>query len=92
MKDRYNEWYNDLGPVQQQVADQIINSVLDHLNGLDPGNGQINYNINKKPVDKWNGGIGGQFQYNKHWMYRAEVAFIGNRTNVLLSANYRFGF
>lgn len=39
----------------------------------------------------WNFLIGSQFQYNKHMMFRAEVGFLGSRTQVLAGLQYRFG-
>lgn len=39
----------------------------------------------------WNFLIGTQFQYNKHIMLRAEVFFLGSRTQVLGGLQYRFG-
>lgn len=44
----------------------------------------------KQVKERWNGLIGMQYQYNKHWMLRTEGGIIGDRKSILLSINYRF--
>ncbi|KQX15386.1 hypothetical protein [Flavobacterium sp. Root420] len=51
----------------------------------------VQYSLQKRPKDMWNFLIGTQFQYNKHIMLRAEVFFLGSRTQVLGGLQYRFG-
>ena len=38
-----------------------------------------------------NGFVGTQFQYNKHWMIRAEFGFLGSRSQIIGGLQYRFG-
>jgi hypothetical protein len=35
--------------------------------------------------------LGAQYQYNKHFMLRAEYGFLGSRKQFLTSLQYRFG-
>jgi len=51
----------------------------------------VEYSLDKKPKDKWNFLVGGQYQLSKSWMFRAEVGFLSSRTHVIAGAQYRFG-
>ncbi|HET7898881.1 MAG TPA: hypothetical protein VFL47_14450, partial [Flavisolibacter sp.] len=90
IKDRLDEWYNSLTPPQQAVAGQIIDKIKEHFAGRDPGNGKITYQLDKKIAGPWNLVFGSQFQFNKHWMMRIEMGAYGQRSQFLLSFNYRF--
>ena len=77
------QWYQDLGPVQKQVVDQIVDGLLN----LD-GDLTINYRIDKSLADPWNMLIGGNIDLNKRWTIRSEIGFLG-RFSVLVNAVYR---
>ncbi|MBK9730373.1 MAG: hypothetical protein IPO83_03635 [Chitinophagaceae bacterium] len=51
----------------------------------------IQYSLNKKQKQMWNFTIGSQFQINRHFMVRAEVGFLGSRTQLMGGLQYRFG-
>jgi len=51
----------------------------------------VEYSLDKRPADMWNFMVGGQYQINRHWMFRAEVGFLTSRTHVIAGAQYRFG-
>jgi hypothetical protein len=51
----------------------------------------VQYSLDKRPKDAWNFLVGGQYQFNKSWMLRAEVGFLNSRTQVLSGVQYRFG-
>ena len=55
------------------------------------GNSTVQYSMDKRPKDAWNFIVGTQYQYNKHWMARAEYGFLASRTQFILSLQYRFG-
>lgn len=76
------EWYQDLGPVQKALVDQIVDRLLTG------GDLQINYSIDKSLADPWNMLIGSSLDFNKRWTVRGEVGFIG-RFSLLLSTVYR---
>lgn len=78
------EWYQDLGPVQKVLVDQIA----DHLLHGTGGDLTVNYRINKSISDPWNMLLGSNFDVSKRWTVRAEVGFLG-RTSVLVNAVYR---
>lgn len=88
--DDYNVWYGNLSPAKQTLVDATaIPTIIDRLDAAD-GESIIRYGMEKKVKESWNGLIGAQYQYNKHWMLRSEVGIIGNRKSFLLSLNYRF--
>lgn len=78
------EWYQNLGPAQRVVVDQIV----DRLLAVDDSELRINYSIDKSLADPWNMLAGANLDFNKRWTIRSEVGFIG-RFSVLLSAVYR---
>jgi hypothetical protein len=55
------------------------------------GSSTVEYSLDKRPKDKWNFLVGGQYQLSKSWMFRAEVGFLSSRTHVIAGAQYRFG-
>ena len=77
-------WYQNLGPAQKVVVDQIV----DRLLATDGSDLRINYSIDKSLADPWNMLAGANIDFNKRWTIRGEVGFIG-RTSLLLSAVYR---
>jgi hypothetical protein len=86
----YRDWYeNDASPLQKIVADQTLTPIVDRLEAAD-GESIIRYGLDKQVKEKWNGVIGVQYQYNKHWMLRSEGGLIGDRKSFLISLNYRF--
>ncbi|GGG59584.1 hypothetical protein [Bizionia arctica] len=86
----YNNWYDNEATIAEKVvADRVLTPIIDRLEAAD-GNAIIKYGIDKQVQQKWNGVIGAQFQYNKHWMLRSEAGILGNRKSFLLSLNYRF--
>lgn len=51
----------------------------------------VQYSLQKNLKDKWNFIVGSQFQFNKHWMLRAEYGFLGSRQQFLGGLQFRFG-
>jgi len=64
------------------AADDAVNSVATST---------VQYAMDKQVKDAWNFIVGGQFQVNKHLMFRAETGFLGSRKQVLAGFQYRFG-
>jgi hypothetical protein len=64
------------------AADNAVNTVT---------NATVQYSMQKRVKDPWNFIIGSQFQLNKHFMIRAELGFLGSRTQYLAGVQYRFG-
>lgn len=79
-----SDWYQDLGPVQKALVDQIVDKLLTG----NAGDLTINYRIDKAPSDPWNMVAGGNLDLNKRWTVRAEAGFIG-RKSILVNAVYR---
>jgi opacity protein-like surface antigen len=70
-------------------AGEILNAANTAVSNIE--NGTVQYSMDKRPKDAWNFIIGSQYQFNKHWMLRAEVGFLGSRTQGLAGVQYRFG-
>ena len=88
--DDYNTWYNSLDPITKGIVDNTpFPDIIDALDRAD-GNALIRYGMDKRPAEKWNFLIGGQFQVNKSWMIRSEGGLIGDRKSFMMSVNYRF--
>jgi hypothetical protein len=91
----YYAWYNGLDPsnpgdkIKMQAADKILTPIIQKIDAAD-GSAVVRYALDKRPVQEWNMIVGGQFQLNKRWVFRAETGFLGERNTLLLSANYRF--
>ncbi|PIF34121.1 hypothetical protein CLU81_4755 [Flavobacterium sp. 9] len=102
---KVNTWWDGLTPAQQanpinvakhNTANRALEKAGTFLTTLDgalstAGDSSVQYSLQKAPKDMWNFLIGTQFQYNKHVMFRAEVGFLGSRTQVLGGLQYRFG-
>jgi len=86
----YDYWYNNEATIAQKaIADKTLGPLVDAIGAAD-GSAIIRYGLDKRAKEQWNGVIGGQFQYNKNWIFRAEGGVIGDRKSILVSANWRF--
>ena len=98
-------WWNGLSSVEQknpvnvvkyEGANRALERASGFLNNLDEAlndeqTASVQYSLDKRPKDMWNFVIGTQYQHNKHWMLRAELGFLGSRTQVITGLQYRFG-
>jgi hypothetical protein len=98
-------WWNGLSETEQanpanQAKYETANRALDKagqlLVGLDgtlsnAENSSVQYSLEKSLKNMWNFLLGAQYQINKHFMLRAEVGFLGSRTQFLGGLQYRFG-
>jgi hypothetical protein len=98
-------WWAGLTPVQQanpanvakhNTANRALETAGNILNSLDGAlstaeSSSVQYSLEKAPKDMWNFIVGSQYQFNRHFMFRAEVGFLGTRTQALGSLQYRFG-
>lgn len=98
-------WWGGLTPVEQKnpvniakyetanrtltAASNLLTTVDGALN--DDKSATVQYSLDKTLKDKWNFIVGSQFQLNKHFMLRAEVGFLGSRTQGMGGIQYRFG-
>ena len=51
----------------------------------------VQYSMTKTVKDAWNFIVGGQYQFSKSFMVRAEVGFLASRTQIITGVQYRFG-
>ena len=100
-----NSWWTSLSEAEQnnplnQAKYEKANSALDRASEiLVAADGAIStiesstvqYSMDKRVKDMWNFLVGGQFQLNKHFMYRLEYGFLGSRQQVMTGIQYRFG-
>jgi hypothetical protein len=98
-------WWNSLSPPQQanpaniakyNAAKQALTTAGGVLNRAETAIGNfatssVQYSLDKKPEDMWNFMVGGQYQLNRNWMFRAEVGFLTSRKHVITGVQYRFG-
>ncbi|ETN94195.1 hypothetical protein [Zhouia amylolytica] len=89
IEDMYR-WAETLPPAQKFVVNKIINKMEDIANGIDPGNANIDYKLEKEVAAPFNLILGAQYQFNKHWQLRSELGVFGKRSQFLLNLNYRF--
>jgi hypothetical protein len=100
-----DSWWAALTPVQQanpvnkaryNTANRALDAAGNVLTELDgalstASSSSVQYSLDKKSKDMWNFIIGTQYQYNRHFMLRAEIGFLGSRTQALCGIQYRFG-
>lgn len=98
-------WWNGLTPAQQNnpinqakynKANQVLDAAGEFLVAADGAlgtvaNSTVQYAMHKRPADMWNFIVGGQYQLNKHLMFRAEYGFLGSRDQFIGGVQYRFG-
>jgi len=87
--DEYWAWYDQQAPPAQEAADKILTPIIENIDSKN-GEGIVEYAMNKKTKEPWNGLIGLQYQHNKRWQFRTEAGLIGDRKSGLFSVNYRF--
>lgn len=100
-----DNWWNGLSTAEQanpvneakyNTANQALETAGNFLTTLDgalstAGSSTVQYSLEKAPKDMWNFLLGAQYQYNKHFMLRAEYGFLGSRKQFMTSLQYRFG-
>jgi hypothetical protein len=98
-------WWNDLSVLEKnnpvnkakyQTANRALESAGNFLNAAAAAaenidQSTVQYSLDKQQKDLWNFVVGGQYQFNKHLMLRAEVGFLSSRTQVISGLQYRFG-
>jgi hypothetical protein len=102
---KVDDWWAGLTPAEQRnpinaakydTANKALGAAGNLLNGIDGAlstieTSTVQYSLEKAPKDAWNFIIGTQYQYNRHFMLRGEVGFLGSRTQFMTSLQYRFG-
>lgn len=100
-----NDWWNGLSDLEQSkpsnkakydTANRALGAAGNLLNGIDGalstlGNSSVQYSLEKSQTNMWNFILGTQYQFNRHFMLRAEIGFLGTRTQAMTSFQYRFG-
>jgi len=87
--DDYYGWYDEQSQAVQKIADEVLTPIVENIDSKN-GEGIVEYAMNKKTKEPWNGLIGLQYQHNKRWQFRTEAGVIGDRKSALFSINYRF--
>ena len=104
-QEQVDAWWGNLTPPQQsnpvnkakyEAANAALGRAGEILNAADHAvntisTSTVQYTMDKTLKDAWNFIVGGQFQFNKHFMVRAEAGFLGSRKQVITGIQYRFG-
>lgn len=104
-QEQVDAWWGDLSQQEQsnpvnkakyETANAALGRAGEILSAADAAvntisTSTVQYSMDKTIKDAWNFIMGTQFQYNKHWMIRCEVGFLGSRTQVMTGLQYRFG-
>lgn len=90
------EQNNPINKAKYETANRALEAAGNFLNGANTalengGNSTVQYSLEKRPALMWNFMVGGQYQYNKHWMMRGEYGFLGSRQHFFIGLQYRFG-
>lgn len=90
------EQNNPVNKAKHETADATLERVGGILSAADDAlnnvaSSSVKYSMDKQVKDAWNFIVGGQFQLNKHLMFRSEVGFLGSRKQLLAGVQYRFG-
>jgi hypothetical protein len=100
-----DNWWGSLTPLEQknpgniakhETANRALSRAGEFLGGLDNAlndatYASVQYSLDKRPKDMWNFIVGSQYQFNKHFMLRAEYGFLGSREQLITGFQYRFG-
>lgn len=100
-----DSWWTGLSPIEQnnpinKAKYEQANNLLDRASNLLVAadgavstieSSTVNYSMDKRPADMWNFIVGGQYQFSKHFMVRAEYGFLGSRQQLMTGLQYRFG-
>jgi len=82
-----SDWYNNLGPIARRKVDQLFEEIAAN----NPEDTTLQYALDKELAGQWSLVLGGQFQFNPHWMLRWEYSHSETRGAFLVNLNYRFG-
>jgi hypothetical protein len=100
-----DDWWNGLSNADQakpsnkakyETANKALDTAGNLLTGIDGAlstaeTSTVQYSLEKAPKDMWNFIVGSQYQFNRHFMLRAECGFLASRTQFMTSLQYRFG-
>lgn len=90
------EQNNPINKAKYETANRALEAAGNFLNSASAAvdnlaQATVQYSIDKQQASLWNFVIGSQYQLNKHFMIRSEIGFLGSRTQMLASVQYRFG-
>ncbi len=85
--------YPDMSAAQYAVMKKSAETLYNNLPAINSELDKtiVSYSLKKMATHKFSAVAGAQFQLNRRFIFRAEAGFLGGRTSLLLSANYRFG-
>lgn len=89
--DRMTEGSIKISDLKTNAATGQLEQIVSRITTKDFKDATINYSLQKRATSHWSMLVGGQYQLNHHWQFRTEAGFLGGRSSILASANYRFG-
>lgn len=104
-QEQVDAWWSELSSIEQnnpvnkakyEAANAALGRAGEILYAADAAvntisTSTVQYSMDKDVKDAWNFIVGSQFQYNKHFMVRLEVGFLGSRKQIMTGIQYRFG-
>lgn len=104
-QNQVNTWWDGLSQMEQNnpvnkakynQANELLDRASTFLVAADGAvstieSSTVQYSMDKRPADMWNFLVGGQYQFSKHFMLRAEGGFLGSRVQFMGGLQYRFG-
>jgi opacity protein-like surface antigen len=90
MLDKLNNWWDGLGPKEQEKLQPLYDALSGWLE--DDSDTIIYYGFNKKLPQAWSMTLGANYQINHRWSINTIYTFLGSREQFTLGLNYRFGF
>ena len=101
---KVDAWWSGLSSVEQknpaniakhEAANRALTTFGNVLDGAsqvvdNAGNASVQYSLSKRQKQMWNLILGSQYQINKSLQIRAEVGFLGTRTQFIGGLQYRF--
>jgi len=77
----FQNWYDSLTPAQQKIVDRLFSG--------DAGDTEVSYRLDKAPTTPWTMAVGAQIELSRHWQFRTEFNFLGDRTSILANLVFR---
>jgi hypothetical protein len=90
MLDKLNNWWDGLGPKEQEKLQPIYDALSGWLE--DDSDTIVYYGFNKKLPQAWSMTLGANYQLNHRWSINAIYTFLGSRDQFTFGLGYRFGF
>ena len=90
MLDKLNNWWDGLGPKEQEKLEPLYDALSGWLE--DDSDTIVYYGFDKRVEKAWSMTLGANYQINHRWGINTIYTFLGSREQFTIGLNYRFGF